>query len=127
MLSNVTYKNKFYGNYPCEDFTVEVGYCSDFRHRHRKIDFEKYHEFSKKLEDILLGQISPVEIRWTTIGEESIVYKGEKIAKLHLKTIKEHWRHINFKETPWSKEIEELKWAHRVRQWVKKSHQLHRT
>ena len=76
MRSYVDYGYKTYGNYIFENFAVDIdymvtGYVTFYYQPFEwnegdNIDFDRHSEFSKKLEDILLDQISPVDVKTKT-------------------------------------------------------------
>lgn len=116
MRSNVTYRySRYYGDYPCNNFMVHVDYQGDdfSWNEGGYIDFDKHREFSKKLEDMLLDQESPIDVKTKTYSWKRtfkrIIFKGEQITKLNLTAIKDDWDKIDFSKTPWSKKIKELK------------------
>lgn len=117
MLSKVIYHGlRYYGNYPCENYMVDVDY-NYYWDSGEDIDFDKHREFSKKLEDILLDQISSIDVKTETHPWKRtfkrIFLKGEQITKSTLNRVKEHWYEIDFSKTPWSKKIKELKDSYR--------------
>jgi hypothetical protein len=104
----VYFNDKEYGGYPVQDYTVQVGYTG----RDESwidwvgIDFDSDKESASHLDKLLLGRRASFDIK---DGAETIVYKGERIARLHLSRIRESWDSIRFDRTPWAKEILDLK------------------
>lgn len=113
MRSDIDYDLKTYGGYIFENFTVDVDYVDFNWDAGDNIDFDEHQEFAKNLENILFGQVSPVDIKTKTYSWKRtfkrIIFKGEQITKLNLKAMKEHWDDIDFSRTPWAKKIKELK------------------
>lgn len=116
MRSKVLYRyGRYYGDYPCNNFMIHVDYqdVGFSWNEGEYIDFDKHQEFSKKLEDMLLDQISPIDVKTKTYSWKRtfkrIILKGEQITKLNLKAIKDAWEEIDFSKTSWSKKIKELK------------------
>ena len=116
MNVRVVFGNRSYGGYEFKNFSINIDY--------RSFDWDRFDwflghglsdeqtkirkELENKLENILLGQIAPRDIR---DEDDVIVYKGEKIAKLHIQTISHSSRFesIKWNDTPWANAIDQIK------------------
>lgn len=116
MLMDVVVGTNNYGRYQCAEFSITVDYGDSPWEQGRHMDFDAHPEFAKKLEEMLLGKITPVDLKYQSWPKpETILFKGETIARLHLKNIMDHWWSLDFGKTPWRQQIADLK-----REYVRK-------
>ena len=110
MTISVSLGGRDYGGYKSYAGSVSVDYREDgfFSFPYcgwdsgKEINFQENSDFLKRLKEILLGKVSPVDLR-------DIVLKGETIATLHIRQIVDEWEWISFEKTPWENEIKALK------------------
>jgi hypothetical protein len=110
MTISVSLGGRNYGGYTSHNGTISLDYQPvgafpiyyDFWAEGEEINFHANSDFLKRLKEILLGKVCPVDLR-------DIVLKGETIATLHIKQIVDDWELISFEKTPWENEIKALK------------------
>jgi hypothetical protein len=110
MTISVSLGGRNYGGYKSHNGTISLDYQTvgafpiyyDLWAQGEEINFHANSDFLKRLKEILLGKVCPVDLR-------DIVLKGETIATLHIKQIVDDWELISFEKTPWENEIKALK------------------
>ena len=114
MTISVSLGGKTYGGYTASDGSISIDYgrCKNWMSdcvwdAGEHISFQANSDFLKRLKEILLGKVCPVDLRDAL--KRDIVLKGETIATLHIKQIVDDWVLISFEKTPWENEIKALK------------------
>lgn len=98
-------------NHNFNSFTVSVTYGSTGRDTYVSPGFlERHKKLTKEFEDLLLNKMSKWELVAERYGaKETIVFPGDRISRLHLKTIKEKLLDIDFTHTPWAEALQKIK------------------
>lgn len=132
MNISVNVGGKTYGGYEADEFKISVDYkdypldeiCTGYYDDTFKLVDRP--DFKKALANLLLGKISKKNIKgsWST---EVIVYKGDKISRLHFQKIIEEWDDIDFKKTSFAEEIKKLErkyWIIAIKEKLRKKEPL---
>ena len=114
MNVRVVLGNRSYGGYEFKNYSINMDYENfDWDRLHAYLEIGSYFfsdeqkgKIKKELENILLGQIAPRDIR---DKDDVIVYKGEKVAKLHIITIINSLESIKWNDTPWADAVGRIK------------------
>ncbi|MBI4558632.1 MAG: hypothetical protein HY706_13715 [Candidatus Hydrogenedentes bacterium] len=99
---------KRYGGYDNDDdYEVKLDYSNFSWDAGAEIDFDKHKDVRRQVESALLGKraSASIKVRWSN---ETIVYRGETIAKLHIPKICENWGSVDFGKNSFAGKIEKF-------------------
>lgn len=100
MNIQVTLRKQSYGGHDFRDFRLKVAYdrYNSIAAGRSWVDLDSEDDLIEKLEAALLNQTCPVEVK---AEGEVILDPGDKISRLHLRTLIEKWSGLDLGQTPW--------------------------